>query len=250
LESNPTKQKDLSLVIPCYNESPHIEASVKEILFCLSLANIDWEIILINDCSPDNTLELLQQIEKWDSRIQVLNNEKNLGRGATVEKGFKASQAQVVGYIDIDLSTSPVYIPYFVKKIQSGELDVATAFRIYQVTLFNIHQTFIRTVLSIGYRYISHWMLGHTFKDTEAGYKFFNREKLLPVLEQIQDNHWFWDTEVMIFSKRLGLKAQEIDTLFDRKPEKKSTVKIFSDTRDYLMNLRKLRRRLKTFAQT
>lgn len=239
------QSKDLSLVIPCYNESPHIEASIRELLFCLSDSNLNWEIVFIDDCSPDNTHELLLKFQSLDPRIKVLKNEKNLGRGSTVARGINQSQSTVVGFLDVDLSTSPIYVPYFVKKILNGEADVATALRIYQIKFLQLHKIFVRMMLSIGYRFFSRCVLQHKFKDTETGFKFFNREKIIPIIKLIKDNHWFWDTEVMIYSKIHQLNVIEINTLFDRKPEKKSTVKVFKDTKDYFINVFAFKSRLK-----
>ena len=83
------------------------------------------------------------------------------------------------------------------------------------------------------------------YKDTEAGFKFFNREKILPVIEEIKDKNWFWDTEVIIRSQLKGYKIKLIPTIFLRKREAKSTFRVWKDTRDYFFNLMKFRKELK-----
>ena len=73
--------------------------------------------------------------------------------------------------------------------------------------------------------------------DTETGFKFFNRGKILPVLEQVQDKRWFWDTEIMVRALWNGLNITEIPCLFMRRSDKKSTVNLRKDIWDYLAKL-------------
>jgi len=78
-------------------------------------------------------------------------------------------------------------------------------------------------------------------EDTEAGYKFFRREKILPILKKIKDKHWFWDTEICARAYFAELKISQIPVLFERRSDKKSTVRLIPDTIDYLKNLIRLR---------
>jgi hypothetical protein len=118
---------------------------------------------------------------------------------------------------------------------------VATAHRIYKVQL----RLFMRFILSTGYRWLSRWLLGADLQDTETGYKFFKRERILPVLDQVEDEGWFWDTEVMVRSLLRGYRIIEIPCLFIRRYDKKSTVNVVQDTLDYLVKLWRFRRVVK-----
>ena len=81
------------------------------------------------------------------------------------------------------------------------------------------------------------FILDLKFKDTEAGYKFFNRKKILPILEKTKDKHWFFDTEIVARSYWSGLKIKEIPVLFIRRNDKASTVRLIPDTYAYLKAL-------------
>jgi hypothetical protein len=87
-------------------------------------------------------------------------------------------------------------------------------------------------------------VLGHSLADTETGCKLFAREKVLPLLDLVEDPHWFWDTEIMVQAWLAGLRIHEEPSIFIRRPEKPSTVKLARDVRSYLRNLGRLRRRL------
>ena len=81
--------------------------------------------------------------------------------------------------------------------------------------------------------------------DTEAGYKFFNRNKILPLLGKIQDTYWFWDTEIIALSYYLHLNIYELPVIFNRNLYKTSTVKVFRDAWLYFQELIKFQKRIK-----
>src|SRR3989344_4887298 len=74
-------------------------------------------------------------------------------------------------------------------------------------------------------------------EDTEAGYKFFRKAKILPILAKVKSKHWFWDTEICALAHWNGLSITQIPVLFKRRYDKKSTVRLIPDTIDYIKNL-------------
>jgi glycosyltransferase AglD len=239
--------KDLTLVIPCYNEASRgnanrLESNIKKIISTLEKTKYDFEILLIDDCSQDNTKEVIKGIASRNTHLRYFFHEQNVGRGGTVSDGIKNSDSKVSGFIDIDLSTPPHYIPPLLEEIENGA-DIATAERIYRLDK-QILTVFHRYILHKGYRFLVRNLFKTKLKDTETGCKFFNREKILPVLDEIKDTKWFWDTEVMVRSYFKGYKIKEIPTLFIR-GDSHTTVRIFSDTLKYLKNIIKFRRELK-----
>lgn len=237
---------DLTLVIPCYREGTHIEKSFPDVMDALRRSSLDYEVIFIDDGSPDETVEKLTRLTAVQPRARLERNPKNLGRGGTVMRGFRMSSAKVVGFIDIDLSTPPLYVPHLTHLILEDRTDVATCHRSYKVELEVLHKIWLRYVLSYGYRYLSRWYLGHPMRDTETGCKFFERTKILPILDQIEDPRWFWDTEVMVYAWLAGLRIEEVKSIFIRRPEKPSTVKVMRDVQEYVRNLGAFRRKVRT----
>ncbi|OFZ54381.1 MAG: hypothetical protein A2428_12970 [Bdellovibrionales bacterium RIFOXYC1_FULL_54_43] len=240
----PCPAKDLTLIIPCYNEESHLRESFAELLSVMKYYARDFEILLIDDCSTDNTRSILKDLVDLDPRVRVILNERNLGRGATVSVGIQQSRAKVVGFIDIDLSTQPVYVPYLADLVLNGKADIATCKRTYKIEFGIIHRVFHRLILSYGYRIFSRLVFRHGLQDTETGFKFFDREKITPVLDEVQDKHWFWDTETMVLSRLSGLSVIEVPSIYIRRPEKPTTVKVFRDVARYLTATVRLKRRL------
>ena len=234
------KKPDLSLILPCYNEELLLSDSVQKITATLGRTNLSYEIIFVDDQSADGTAEIIREICRKNRRCRYLIHERNLGRGKTVADGLKMARGEAAGYIDIDLQVSPVYIAEMVSLIKTGQADVVVGQRIYRATV----KSFFREILSRGYRLLAERMVATGGIDTEAGYKFFNRRKILPVLRQTRHPHWFWDTEIIVFAGRAGLRIRELPVLFIRRSDKKSSVKLISDVTDYLGSLWRLRQRL------
>ncbi|GMV99958.1 MAG: hypothetical protein AMXMBFR84_10970 [Candidatus Hydrogenedentota bacterium] len=232
---------DVSVVIACYNEEGHLRQSVQEILEILDATRWTYEIIFVEDCSTDSTRGIVESLltEYPDKNLQAIFHENNTGRGRTVSDGFRAAKGDVVGYLDIDLEVHARYIPSCVLAILNGA-DVAVGWREYRlhVSLFHRH------VLSRGYVFVMQRMLALPLHDTESGFKFFRRERLLPVLDEVMDPGWFWDTEVMARSHYKGYAISEIPCLFIRRSDKKSTVRVIRDSIDYFSKLRSFRKEL------
>lgn len=206
----------------------------------MSNTRYTYEVICIDDRSEDETPDVIRKFIKKNKRWKGYFHNENKGRGATVTEGILKSKGKVVGYIDVDLEISPLYIPEFVASIKQGA-DVVIATRVYKIEPSNI----IRAISSILYVKISQLSLGHKYKDTEAGYKFFNRKKITPLLKKIKSPHWFFDTEIVLRSAKRRLKIVEITVLFLRRKDKQSTVRLIPDTLDYLKSVWKFREELR-----
>jgi len=156
----------------------------------------------------------------------------NQGRGQTVKDGFLKAEGKIVGFIDIDLEIGEWYLPKFIGEVERGA-DAAIALRIYDFNLKALHRWFA----SKGYMWLRKLILDLPYEDTEAGYKFFKREKIRPLLEKCQFKGWFWDTEIMSLSHRHKLKVVQIPVAFKRRFDKTSTVNFLPDTIAYFKDL-------------
>jgi len=241
LQDFETKRIDLSIIIACYNEEPVLRGSVAELLDVLNITRYhdSYELIFVDDMSCDTTVTIVQELMAQNPcvRMRLIRHSENTGRGRTVTDGLMAARGNVAGFLDIDLETPAHYIPAAVLEIERGA-DVVSALRIYKF----MWRTLYRHVLSVGYHRLEASMLQVPLKDTEVGFKFFNRERALNVLHECQDPGWFWDTEVMARSYFSGLRIVEMPTLFIKRYDKKSSVRIFHDSFEYFLKLLKFRR--------
>lgn len=224
----------LSVVLACYNEEETLEASFHELRQTLLLLDRTFEILFVDDVSQDGTRGLIDKLvaQNRDMDLRVLLHDVNKGRGATVTDGFRAARGAIAGYLDIDLEVHCRYIPSLVQAIESGA-DVATVRRIYAFQFRALDRYF----MSRGYSWLVRQFLGTVLRDTETGFKFFRRERLLPIIERIEDPRWFWDTEFMIRAERAGLQIREIPGAYVRRDDKTSTVRGLRDSASYFARL-------------
>jgi glycosyltransferase involved in cell wall biosynthesis len=233
---------DFSLILACYKEEAHLAASIQEIIDVLDLSKYRYEIIMVDDCSPDGTRDLIKKIIKKhkNKNIKALFHEKNLGRGGAVTTGIRAAEADIVGYIDADIEVSPVYIPYCVNKVAVGN-DVVIGMRVYKI---NNLRGAARNFTHWFYLQLVRHLVGVKFlHDTETGYKFFPRDKILPILDKCENSHWFWSTEVVAHAFILDYKFVQVPCLYMSK--EKTTVKVVIDSFLYFKSLIKFVRREK-----
>jgi len=229
----------VSVVVACYNEEPVLRESFAALKSTLEDFERSWEILFVDDCSSDGTRGIIRSLiqEHPDLALRSILHERNRGRGATVADGFRAARGKVVGYLDIDLEVHSRYIPSLVQAIEAGA-DVATVQRIYAFQVLSLD----RYLMSRGYSWLVRRLLGTSLHDTETGYKFFRRDSVLPLLDEIEDEGWFWDTEVMIRAERRGLRIEEIPGAYVRRYDKTSTVHGLRDSGRYFVQLVRFRR--------
>ncbi|MCL4360224.1 glycosyltransferase family 2 protein [Patescibacteria group bacterium] len=231
---------DISLVLPCYNEEKLFRDSVGRIIETLDRLPYRWEILFVDDGSHDNTPALIRAVCTKDRRCRAIYHPFNVGRGKTVADGIIAARGRVAGYIDIDLEVSPIYIAEMVAPILAGKTDSTVGKRIYRTAVPSL----FREILSRGYRRLADLVIATGGIDTESGYKFFNRKKIVPILSLAAHPHWFWDTEIIVYALRNRLRITEIPVLFSRRTDKQSSVRLLPDLLDYGKSLWMFRRKL------
>ncbi len=232
-------KQELSLIIPCYQEGGHLLNSYKRLTQELKKIKITYELIFVEDKSTDNTKKIINHIKLKDKKVRAIYHNKNVGRGGSLTDGIKITRYNLVGFLDIDLEISEKYISKFLEKLKTHDVVIAT--RQYKSDINTIQ----RLMATKCYILLSKLILNLPFKDTEAGYKFFRRNKILPIIKIIKDKKWFWDTEIVALSYASGLKIGEVSVLFKRNPNKKSTVRLLHDSWEYFISLIKFRETFK-----
>jgi len=236
---------DLSIIIPCYNEGPTFEDSVNKIIEVAKTLKKDWEMILLEDKSVDDTKKTVEKLTEQIKTTKAIYHASNQGRGKTVADGIKAAKGAICGYLDVDLEVSCDYIPIFIDEIEKGA-DMVVGKRFYEGGLKSV----VRFLVSKIYAQIVKLLLKVPVEDTETGYKFFNRYKILPVLSKVRDKGWFWDTEICAWTYWAGLKISQVPVLFIRRSDKKSTVRLIPDTWNYFVKIVKFRSQIPNFSST
>lgn len=235
----------LSLILTLYNEGPTLEQNLKTTYKLLHRVKGAWEVILVEDKSTDDTMARIQQLLPYLKNTKLIVHKENQGRGKAVSDGIKTARGTYCGFLDVDLEVSSDYIPLFINELEKG-YDMVIGNRFYEKNL----SAFARVLTSKGYKLIVRSFLNLPIDDTEAGCKFFRREKILPILSNITEKGWFWDTEICARAYWAGLKISQIPVLFVRRVDKKSTVRLIPDTWDYMIKIYRFRSQIPSIIPT
>lgn len=230
---------DLTVILPVFNEAKILSNSVNIVRGILN-KKYKYEIIIAEDGSTDGTDKITRMLTKKYKNVVWIHSDKRLGRGKAVANAIKKSRGKIVGFIDVDLEISPKYIPSLVKEIEMGA-DIATGRRYYQPDIKHFLSWTTRAIASKMYVFLVRLLLGVNIKDTETGCKFFKKNKILPILDEVEDNHWFWDTEIIARSYYKKLKIKEVPVIFEKKWERTSKVNIVNDSIYFFIKLLKFK---------
>ncbi|MFT5286466.1 MAG: glycosyltransferase involved in cell wall biosynthesis [Planctomycetota bacterium] len=162
---------DISLVIPIFNEVESVGILQAEIAQSLDSINVEWEVIYVDDCSSDGSLEKLLALRQECSRIRILKFRRNYGQTAAMAAGFDASKGAVVVTLDGDLQNDPADIPMMVKVLHEGDFDLVAGWRKDRQDGF-----VLRRLPSIMANRLIGYVGGVTIHDTGCTLKVFRRE--------------------------------------------------------------------------
>lgn len=197
---------EISIVLPAYNEAGRIEDTAKRTAVALSDITSSFELIIAEDGSSDGTDEICKVLaEKYDF-IVYLHSDERLGRGRALNRAFKVSKREILGYMDVDLATDMKHLKELIQSVRNG-CDFVTGSRMLPDS--NVKRPFKRGFASKGFNFLTRTVLGSRPHDHQCGFKAFKRESLFEILDNVKDTHWFWDTELFVRAQRKGFVVRE-----------------------------------------
>ena len=211
----------VSVVLPAYNEADTIEHTVETTLRTLSsfLPAGSFEVIVAEDGCDDRTPELAEQMAAADSRVRHFHSDDRLGRGGALEHAFAAADGDVLVYFDTDLATDMDHLEELVERVRSGESDVATGSRWMPGNVAD--RPAKRGVPSRGFNLLVRTFLQSSLRDHQCGFKAFSREVFDDLRGDVEDEHWFWDTEMLVRAQRAGYRVDEFPVRWTPKGDTK-----------------------------
>ncbi|MFA5163673.1 MAG: glycosyltransferase [Patescibacteria group bacterium] len=238
----------IEICLPVYNEEKILESNILKVLDYLGreifFQDKDWRLLVIVNGSNDQSAQITRDLcLRFPEKIQSLEFKLG-GKGRSLKHYFLLSQAEVLVYMDIDLAVDLKALPALLQPILSNEADLVFASRLLSGS--KTDRSWYRTLSSYIFNALSRLLLGHRFSDSQCGFKAFKNEVFRSVAQEILDDHWFFDTELLVFSARQGWRLQEIpvDWREERYQARPSKVKFFRDSFKFLTNLLKLKKRL------
>ncbi|MFW5965116.1 MAG: flippase-like domain-containing protein [Halodesulfurarchaeum sp.] len=200
---------EVSVVLPAYNEAETIEGTVSVTLEALAtfLEVGTYEVIVAEDGCTDQTPEIAARLAKEDKRVRHVHSEQRLGRGAALNRAFDKAAGDTLVYFDTDLATDMSHLEHLVESVRSGEYDLATGSR--WMPGEEADRPPKRAISSRGFNWLARVLLGSDIRDHQAGFKAMSREAFEQLRPQVQDTHWFWDTEMLVKAQRAGFAVEE-----------------------------------------
>lgn len=201
------KVKTLSIVIPCYNEEQTIEAILEEVE-AVNLGTTKKEVIIVDDCSKDDTRKILKKLRKKHG-YKVLLQEVNQGKGAALKRGIMESTGDVVVVQDADLEYDPQEYKRLLYPIERGHADVVYGSRFIGGEPHRIIY-YRNQVANKFLTMLSNMFTGLNLTDMETCYKMMRGEAAREIAEELQAKRFGFEPEVTARIAKKNLRVYEI----------------------------------------
>jgi glycosyltransferase involved in cell wall biosynthesis len=202
-----------SIVIPAYNEGARLEATLEKVLAYISASGWDAEVIVVNDGSRDNTATIVQRYAEKNSKLRLLENPGNRGKGFSVRNGMLHANGQVMLFSDADLSSPIEEAPKLFAALDEGA-EVAIGSRWLRSDLQTQMQPLHRQLFGRVFNLLLRVTLGLKFKDTQCGFKAFTRRAAETIFPLQQVERWGFDPELLFLANKFHLKVVEVPVIW------------------------------------
>lgn len=226
---------DVEFVIPVYNEQRSLGSSIVQLVEYLrgieggvpavgteddpsrALPPFSWRVAIADNASTDATLKIARALaDAYPGEVTVLHLDRK-GRGRALKQAWLASQARVLAYMDVDLSTDIRHIPQLILPLLVGEASVGIGSRLRrgsEVTrsarrefTSRVYNCLLRTYLHVG------------FSDAQCGFKAVRADAARTLLPRVEDTGWFFDTELLVLAERSGMRVHEVPVRWVEDPD-------------------------------
>ncbi|MCA0295758.1 MAG: bifunctional glycosyltransferase family 2/GtrA family protein [Actinobacteria bacterium] len=203
-----TRTARVDVVVPVYNEQADLAASVVRLeSYLAETFPYDYRIVIADNASTDGTWPIAQQLSAHHSSVWAVHLDAK-GRGRALRQAWLASDADVVAYMDVDLSTDLSALLPLVAPLVSGHSDLAIGTRLARGS--RVVRGPKREFISRTYNLILRTLLGASFSDAQCGFKAMRTDVARRLLPLVEDNNWFFDTELLVLAERAGLRIHEV----------------------------------------
>lgn len=198
----------VDITIPVLNEQRAIEANLSKLSHHLSAeCPYDWRLTVADNGSTDLTWSLANSFAAANPRTRVIRLDRP-GRGGALKEAWSTSSADVVAYMDVDLSTGLEALRPLLDPIFRGEADISIGSRLAPAS--TIQRSVQREVISRIYNVIARSFLGYSISDAQCGFKAMRADVARDLIPRIEDDGWFFDTELLVLGWREGLRIEEV----------------------------------------
>src|ERR671933_1589689 len=205
----PYQQVTVEVVIPVYNEEVALPKSIPTLCSYLeTYFPYRWSVVIADNASTDNTLAVASELATtYHPHVSVLHL-KEKGRGRALKAAWLASEADVLAYMDVDLSTNLYSFLPLIAPLATGHSDLSIGSRLLKGAM--VTRQWKREVISRCYNLLIKAMFANRFSDAQCGLKALKRSVAQELLPDIEDGEWFFDTELLLLAEERGYRILEV----------------------------------------
>jgi glycosyltransferase involved in cell wall biosynthesis len=230
---------DIEIVVPVFNEEAQLAESIERLhRYLTAHLPFAWRITVADNASTDGTRAIAEELAGRLPAVGLVALDRK-GRGRALRAAWSASDAAVVTYMDVDLSTDLDALLPLIAPLLSGHSELAIGSRLAKGA--NVHRGPKREVLSRGYNLILRTVFANRFTDAQCGFKAVRGDVAQLLLPAVVDESWFFDTELLLLAERNGLRIHEVPV--DWIDDSDTRVDLPSTIRDDLKGVWRMARR-------
>jgi dolichyl-phosphate beta-glucosyltransferase len=204
----------LSVVVGCYNAALHLEKRLLDLVAFLDGLGRDYEVLIVEDGSIDDSLPILRRLEATVPAINVLRNPRNMGKGYSIRNGILNSRGKYIIFTDVDMAYSKQNLRAVLEKLETGNPLVVGNRRlpesVYVVNNALVKYVYRRHRGALAFNTLVRLLFGLTTRDTQSGLKGFSRSAAARIFQQLYTDGFLFDIEIFIRSRRLGIPVIEV----------------------------------------
>ncbi len=199
----------VDVVIPVYNEEHVLADSIARLRrFLQENVPHEWRVVIADNASTDRTLEVASELSAADERVTCVHLDQK-GRGRALRRAWLESDADVVSYMDVDLSTTLEAFPPLIAHVIDGTSDVAIGSRLKVGA--RVSRQWRREIISRCYNLLIKLMFPRRrFSDAQCGFKALSREAADTLVPLVENNEWFFDSELLLRAEQFGYQIAEV----------------------------------------
>lgn len=203
--------QSLSVIIPAYNEQERLPATLDIVAGYLDGRRLSFaEIIVVNDGSGDGTADAAKAMMARDSRVRLLENPGNRGKGYAVRHGMREARGEWILFTDADLSAPIEELDKLWDAVRAQEADGAIGSRALDRSLIGVRQSVFRETSGKFFNFVMRLITGLPYRDTQCGFKLFSRTAAQDVAARQQIESFGFDVEILYIAKKLGYRILEV----------------------------------------
>lgn len=226
----------VDVIIPVYNEEEQVAQSVISLRqYLKENVSYKWTIVIADNGSTDTTLSIANALSLEYPDVKYVHIPEK-GRGRALRQTILNSKADVITYMDVDLSTDLSAFPPLVKAIEDG-YDISIGSRL--MSGAKTKRSFKRQLTSRVYNVMVKSMFFTPFCDAQCGFKAISHRAAQDLVSLVKNNMWFFDTELLILASRKGYKIKEIPVIWVEDPGSK--VKVIKTASEDIKGLLRMR---------